>query len=304
MKTNGKCRLELVSPRQIKRMPGIHYKASPKEVGKARNISKGRGYYRPVTLSDSQGCMTLIAGAATYEACIADKATNIPAVIVQTEGEADELMFALESAELYVPPNAVAVGSAIVQLIDAHRVTRRHISEALGKSPAWVNRMESLSRKLVVSVQKMVAEGQMPQRSAQEIARLPDDVQAQFAVSVACEFLSKENVTYLVNRYLNEDTSIQERDRIIRTPKLALPNERMKRGRMGRDYSDSARLACAIARCMDDASYLSGLLDRIDIQDVSVRMADVTALSDSLTSLVLRFGPFFTRVKNGGIADD
>ena len=304
MNTNGKCRLELVSPRQIKRMPGIHYKASPKEVGKARNISKGRGYYRPVALSDSQGCMTLLAGAATYEACIEDKATNIPAVIVQTEGEADELMFALESAELDATPNAVAVGSAIVQLIDAHSVTRRHISEVLGKSPAWVNRMESLSRKLVVPVQSMVVEGEIPQRSAQEIARLPDDVQAQFAVSAACEFLSKENVTYLVNRYLNEDTGIQERDRIIRTPKLALPNERMKRGRMGRDCSDSARLLHAIVRCMDDATYLSGLLDRTEIQDVSVRMADVTALSDSLVSLHHKVRSFFYPGKNGGAVND
>jgi len=248
--------------------------------------------------------MTLLAGAATYEACLEDKADNMPAVIVQSEGEADDLMFALESADLDDPPNAVTVASAIVQLIDTHNVTRKHISEALGKSPAWINKMESLSRKLVATVQKMVMEGKISSRSAQEIARLPDNVQTPFAVSAAFEFLNKENVTYLVNRYLNEDTSAQERDRIIRTPKLALPNERKKRGRIGRDISDSARLARAIARCMDDASYFSGLLERIDIQDVSVCLADVTTLSDSLAALYLRVRTFFYPGKNGGVADD
>jgi ParB-like chromosome segregation protein Spo0J len=276
-------------------MPGIQIDASQKGVGKIKDFAKKRGYCNPVVLSDSNGCMTLLAGAATYEACLEEKETKIPAVIVQTAGEADNLMFALQSAQLNEVPNAIAIGAAIVQLIDSFQIPRKHICEALGKSPAWINRMESLSRKLNSGVQKMVAQGQIQSRSAQEIARLPDSVQMPFAVSANHEFLSKENITYLVNRYLNEDTGAEERDRIIYTPKVALPNER--KNRSCRDNSDSARLARALARCLDDAESLSRLLPRIDPEETVIRTADIIALAESLLVLQEHLEDIFTQVK-------
>jgi ParB-like chromosome segregation protein Spo0J len=285
-------------------MPGIGLGATKKCVGKARDISRERGYYRPVVLSDSQGCMALLSGAATYEACLEDKTAKVPAVIVETAGEADGLMFALQSAELDEPPNAVAVSAAIVQLIDSHCVPRKQIAETLGKSPAWIAKMESLSRRLNATVRAMVVEGQVPARSAQEIARLPDNVQVQVAVSAANEFLSKESVTYLVNRYLNEDTSAQERERIVQTPKLALPDGHKGRARVGRDNSDGARLSRAIARCMDGLSSLSGLLDRLDAGSAAVRMADIMPLADSLDAMLRQIQTVFYPGKNGGDADD
>jgi len=308
MAVSGKCRLELIAAQRIKRMPGLNLGATQEGVKKAKDISSKRGYYKPVVLSDSQGCMTLLAGAATFEACLEDKVMQIPAVIVQTEGAADDLMFALQSTGLDEPPSAVAVSAAIVQLVDAYGVPRKHIAETLGKSPAWINRMEALSRKLNAAVQGMVTEGQVAPRCAQEIARLPDNVQAAFAISSTNEFLSKENVTYLVNRYLNEDISAEERDRIVRQPKLALPNEIKKRGRIGKDHSDSARLSRAIARCMDDASYLFGLLNRIDISETAVRMSDIMMLADSLVALCQQLKSVFALGKNqlfhGGGAND
>ena len=300
MEGNADCRLELVPARLIKRMPGIGLGATKKCIGKARDISRERGYYRPVVLSDSEGCMTLLSGAATFEACLEDKTAKIPAVIVKTADEADGLLFALQSAELDEPLGAVAVSAAIVQLVDLHCVPRKRIAEALGKSPAWIAKMESLSRRLNATVRTMVAEGQVPARSAQEIARLPDDVQVQFAVSTSNEFLGKEAVTYLVSRYLNEDTGADERERIVRTPKLALPDDRKGRGKAGRDSSDSARLARAIARCMDGISGLSGLVGRIGTDGVAVHMTDIASLTDSMDALLRQIRTVFYPGKNGG----
>jgi len=304
-------RLELVPAKRVKRMPGPQIGATKKGIGKIKDFAKKRGYCKPVVLSDSDGCMALLAGAATYEACLEAKEATVPAVIVRTESEADNLMFALEAAGLGEAPDAVAIGSAIVQLIDTHGVPRKRIAETLGKSAAWLNRHENLSRKLNNAVQRLVSEGQVPQRTAQEIARLPDDVQMPFAVSAGNECLNKENVTYLVNRYLNEDTDSKERDRIIRAPRLALPNELKRRGRVGMDESDSARLARAIARCLDDASYLSNLIGRIDIGETAVRMQDALALTDALSELQKRLKALLPRGKKkegenkgGGGADD
>ena len=301
MEGRASCRLELVPAQLIKRMPGIALGATKKGIGKARDISRERGYYRPVVLSDAQGCMTLLAGEAAFEACLEDKAAKIPAVIVKTDGEADGLMFALQSAGLDEPLGAVAVSAAVVRLIDLHGVTRKHIAESLNKSPSWINRMENLGRKLNPAVREMVSKGHTQARSAQEIARLPDGVQAQFAVSAANGFLSKENVAYLVNRYLNEDTGSEERERIIRTPRLVLPGDCKNRSRVGRDNSDSARLSRAVARCLDGVASLSGLLGRIDIDSAAVRMSDVIALRDSLAALLRQMqGVFCPGGKWGG----
>jgi len=141
----------------------------------------------------------------------------------------------------------------------------------------------------------------VPPRTAQEIARLPDGVQTAFALSASNEFLNKENVTYLVNRYLNEDTGTEERDRIINTPRLALPIALKSRSRIGIDKSDSARLSHAIAICLDDASYLSNLLSSIDIVRTAIRIPDIMALADSLTTLHMRLLSVFPPGENSSI---
>ena len=288
MKADNNCRMELVPARLIKRMPGLESSVSKRGVEKAREFAKKRGFCKPVVLSDSDGCMTLLAGAATFEACLEEKAAKIPAVIVKTQGNADNLIFALQSAGQVETFNAVAAGCAVVQLIDTYGIARKYIALALGKSPAWINGIENLGRKLNASVRQMVAAGHISSRSAQEIARLPDDVQLPFAVSVSNELLSKENVVYLVKRYLHEDTGSEERDRIVRTPKQALGNCLPRRKRRSRDDSDSVCFSRAIARLLDDAAYISNLLDRVDIGDMAIRTSDADALIDTLAALHMR----------------
>ena len=290
MDTGANYRLEMVPARRIKRIPGLQLSASRKKTDRIRDLSKKRGYYRPVILSEG---MALLTGAATFDACLENKEAKVPAVIVKTEGDADNLIFALQSSALDEPPNAVAVSTAVVRLIDLHGVSRKHISQALGKSPSWISQMENISRRLNGEVQKLVAEGQVTSRSAQEIARLPDGVQLQFAISACNDFLSKRNVSYLVNRFLNADVGDEERDRIIRTPKLALPEEMKRRGVRCRDNSDSARLSRAIAGCLDAAAYLSRLLGRIEAGETAVRMADIKAVDEALAALRLRLQAVF-----------
>jgi len=288
-----KFRLDMVSSGQIKRMTGLKTDAPKKRVEKARDFVKKRGCCMPVVVSDSDGLFTLLAGAATFNACLEEKKAKIPAFIVQTENDADSLLFALQSAEIAEPSDAMFASAAIVQLIDAHSVSRKHIAELLGKSAAWVNRMERLSRKLNGAVQGLVAEGHISSRLAQEIARLPDDAQAAFAVSAGNEFLSKDNAAYLVSRYLDEDTSPEERARIVNAPRTALPDERAGRKWKFVDCSDSARLSRSMARCLDAAAYLSRLLARIDMDTAAIRASDAALLADSLAALCLQLQAIF-----------
>ena len=122
MKSSRDCRMEQVPTRLIKRMPGLQIGASQKRIEKIKDFAKKRGYCTPVILSESQGCMTLLTGVSTFEACLEAKETSVPAVIVQTEGGADDVLFALQSAELDEAPHAIAVSAAIVYLIDQYGI--------------------------------------------------------------------------------------------------------------------------------------------------------------------------------------
>jgi len=300
LKINGNSRLDLVSARQIKRLPGIKTGVSEKSVRKVRDFAEKHGYYMPVLLSETGGCKTLLSGAATFNACLEEKKAKIPALIVQTGGDANDLMLALQYAQLTELPDAIYVSSAIVQLIDIYGISRKDIAKSLGKSPTWINKMEGLARKLNETVKQMVADGHISSRTAQEIARLPPEAQTPFAISACNEFMSKSNVTYLVNHYLNDDTSPEEKNRIIHSPMQALPNESKTRGKISGDSSESGRLSRAIARCLDDATFLLRLLDRIDIKEIAVRVSDAIALEESLSALILKMHVVFYPGKNEG----
>ena len=305
MKSNNNCRVELIPAHSIKRMPELQAGAALDGVKRARDFAKNRGYCNPVLVSDSDGCMNLLSGVAAYEVGLEGKAAKIPAVIVKTTGEADDLMFALQSAELSETLSPVVAGAFLVRLIDTHNFSRKNILATLKKSPAWLSRMESLSRSLNIEVQRLVQDGQLAARSAQEIARLPKDVQTAFAISACNDFLNKENVMYLVNRYLNEDVGSDERARIINAPKMALPNNVKPRGSVSKDKSISARLSHAFARCVDGNIYLYNMLKSADISSVAVRWMDVKVVIDSLADLHMRLLATFPPGENkAGVFDD
>jgi len=48
-----------------------------------------------------------------------------------------------------------------------------------------------------------------------------------------------------------------------------------------------------MARCIDEAAYITNLLDRVDIGDIAVRIADADALIDALAFLRMRLCAVF-----------
>jgi len=298
MEDNKKSQVALISTKRIKRLPCLMFSAPGKEVNKHKQLANERGYRLPVVVSDTAGCMTLLSGTAAFEASLEDNASEIPAVIVRVDNEADGLMFALRTADLDGSLGAVAVSDAIIRLIDVYNIPRKRIAQTLSKSPAWIARMENLGRRLTGTVKQMVAEGWVAPRTAQEIARLPEQAQTEFAVSIRDEFLSKENVSYLVNRYLNEDTGEEERARIISAPRQALPISAKRQRKSGADTSPGARLAHAAALCFDGAVYLKRVLDRADIGEAAVRMPDILALYSELETLCGRLREIFVLGQN------
>jgi ParB-like chromosome segregation protein Spo0J len=284
VKPEKSCRFCMVATRQIKRIPGIKNAAAKSLVQKTRAFAEQRGFFMPVILSEAGGLMTLLSGAATFEACLEERIPKVPAIVVKTDGDSDELMFSLQSAELSAPPDAMFISAAVIRLIDAYAVSRRTIAESLGKSPAWISRMEGL-RRLSTSVWELVSDGFISSRAAQEIARLPADVQMPFAASVGNEYLNKDDIARLINRYLDDNTGAEERDRIIRSPKQSLPEPRRGQRKGNIDQSISSRLPHAMTRCFDCTSYLLNLLNCGDTKQTAINASDAATLASTLSAL-------------------
>jgi len=92
----------------------------------------------------------------------------------------------------------------------------------LGKSASWVSNRISLVTRLDGGVYEMVRGGLLDPRSAQGVARLPTEVQFEFAQTVLREGLPKSAVDSLVSGYNDESCPETVRAQIIGDPRAAL----------------------------------------------------------------------------------
>lgn len=92
----------------------------------------------------------------------------------------------------------------------------------LGRSVSWVNKRLALTDRLATSVVELVQAGQICAHTAQEIARMPGDVQQTFAGKVVTEHLPKSAVERLVTTYNNHQTPQEMKRAVLENPQATL----------------------------------------------------------------------------------
>ena len=88
----------------------------------------------------------------------------------------------------------------------------------VGRSVSWVNKRLALAERLASSVVELVRAGHLCPHTAQEIARMPGDVQQTFANKVITERLAKSVVERLVGTYNNPGTPREVRKSVRLRP--------------------------------------------------------------------------------------
>jgi ParB-like chromosome segregation protein Spo0J len=136
--------------------------------------------------------------------------------------------FALLLISMRSAPDALSEGFLLNEAITAG-TPRSELQTMLGKSAAWVSNRLSLVTKLDSSVYEMVGGGLLDARSAQEIARLPSDVQFSFAERAIREGLPKSTIEKLVAGYNADGCPEEVKAQILCEPVSAL--KRMKDNR-------------------------------------------------------------------------
>jgi len=194
----------------------------------------------------------------------------VEAVAVPILEEQDSSRLSLLLASLRKSPNALSEGMLVAQLLKAGRYTQSQVGEMLGKSVSWVNKRISLITRLHPAVRELVTLKQLCPHSAQEIARLPEEIQHAFATKVVQEGLPKSAVEVLVETHNKQGCPHSCKEQILEHPRHALEKvadiRRVKTIRNGKekDAPPSGQTLrndlVLLLRCISDAQrQLAGL---------------------------------------------
>jgi ParB family chromosome partitioning protein len=118
--------------------------------------------------------------------------------------------------------NALSEGLILGELLKTGGYTQKELAENLMKSKSWVSKRLSLAEQLNKNVSEMVLAKQLCPASAQDISRLPSEVQHRFAMEVYTKNIPKSTVERLVTAYNNKATPESVKHEIIKNPTLAL----------------------------------------------------------------------------------
>jgi len=219
MQMNEACTLKT---RQIIKNPALTLGMSQKDVGKYKKVATAYGNVAPVIVATPvNGEYLILEGSARLEACVQTGIKEIPVVKSRTSEEPEQLKLALMLSSIQDEGGALSEGALISRLINEHGVAPRELANLLGKSKAWVSKRMSLAQNLADGVKGMVTDGTLCPRSAEEVAKLPKDVQAEFAVNAVNSGLNKNEISELVQRYKNASSDDAHRE-IIKLPSEAL----------------------------------------------------------------------------------
>jgi ParB/RepB/Spo0J family partition protein len=271
---------------QIEKSPILALSTSEKEVEKYARVTKTYGNVTPAIVGQSGKAYRILAGQAGLEACAHNGIQEMPAIIAEISDEAEQMKLALLLSTVREAGGPLSEGAFIDALITRHGVTRRELMGLLKKSKSWISKRQSLILKLAGPVQEMVKNGVICARSAEEIAKLPEDIQVSFASTVARDGLSKTNTGQLAGLYMREDTDSALREAILRSPLAVLdvyPAGGVSRRKEKRGIAE--RFASCAGFCIRLTAELKGLLAKADPQSLSMVSADMNVLRAALIDL-------------------
>ena len=276
---------------EIEKSPILALSTSEKDVEKYGRVTKTYGNVTPAVVGQSGNAYRVLAGQAGLEACAHNGIQEMPVIVAEISDEAEQMKLALLLSTIRQEGGPLSEGAFIDALVTHHGVTRRELMSLLKKSKAWISKRQLLALKLADNVKGMVKDGVICARTAEEIARLPEDIQVSFACNVIRDGLSKTNVAQLVSLYTREEPGSALRDTILKSPQAALdacaaesvssPNA----SRHKEKRSMGERIAANAGFLIRMSTELKELLAKAEPQSLHMLSADLNNLRVILTDL-------------------
>lgn len=221
---DGRCRLEPLALERILDNPLLAMSVQETEVQHCLEGIKQYGLLNPLVLSrGNDETYTVIAGSCELQALRRLKIRRTDAVIVSGLAPGQTHQLSLHLLSLRSCKDSLSEAFLVQNLLRNQQLSQSDVAKMVGRSVSWVSKRALLAERLNPSVQKMIMEKIIPARSAQEIAKLPPEVQHAFATRVVSESLPKSAIESLVTAYNRVDTTAAVKRQILESPKQTLP---------------------------------------------------------------------------------
>jgi len=271
---------------QLEKNPILALSTGEKDVKKYERVTKAYGNVMPAIVGQNGNAYRVLAGQAGLEACAHNGIQEMPVIVAEISSEAEQMKLALMLSTVREEGGSLSEGTFIDILVTHHGITRRELMTLLNKSKSWISKRHSLVQKLSEPVKGMVKDGVLCARTAEEIAKIPEDLQIVFAGNVVRDGLSKSNVGQLVGLYIREESDSELRKAILDSPLAVLdaypvgPITRRKEKR-----SIAERIAGNAGFLIRLAYELKGLLATTDTQSLAMANFHLNELRVALVDL-------------------
>lgn len=181
------------------------------------------GLLTPIVLMENpSGEMMLLTGENELEVLQEMRVAKAEVFVTKLKDKSDTGKVILLLSSLQKGLNALSEGLILRELMKTGGYTQKELAEHLMKSESWVSKRLSLAKELNENVSEMVLAKQLCPASAQDISRLPSEVQHRFASEVATKNIPKATVERLVTAYNKKTTPKVLKEEIIANPALAI----------------------------------------------------------------------------------
>jgi ParB-like chromosome segregation protein Spo0J len=285
---------------QIQRNPILALGTGEKDVEKHSWVAKAYGNVAPAIVGQSGKAYCVLAGQASLDACAQHGIQEMPVVVAEIGDEAEQMKLALLLSTVRENGCPLSEGAFIDALTRRHGVTRRELMRLLKKSKSWISKRQSLTSRLSETVKERVRDGVICARTAEEIAKMPSDVQVDFAGKVIRDHLNKTQVGQLVSLYMQADEDSALRATIMDAPLAvmdAYPAASAARRKETRGLAE--RIAAGAGFLIRMAGELKGLLAKADAQSLSMTGAHLAEARLALADLCAILDGFIPQVSPG-----
>ena len=296
-KKNKACTLKVG---EIEKNPILALGTSEKNVKTYERVIKAYGNVAPAIVGQCGNTYHLLAGQARLEACAHQGIQEMPAIVTGLSSEEDQMKLALLLTTVREEVGALSEGVFIDALVTRHGVPRRELMALLKKSKSWISKRQALALKLSEDVKRMVRDGVICVRAAEEIAKLPPEVQFQFASTAARDGLNKTNVGALVGLYRREDSGEALRENILNNPLIVLDTAVVETGSRRKEKRGlPERITSAAGFIIRLADELCRLISIADTQSLDMVSSELNRLRIAATDLKAVWDVWYTDVFPG-----